>query len=276
MTTLSLYTRSGALNSAPLFQAFERGARHAGHRVVHDTEADIAVIWSHLWAGRMSANQQIWHHYRRTGRSVMAIEVGLKRSLTWRILVNGKDIALPPMTDRSVRIGLDLKPWNDQGQHVVIALQRHESLQWQNMPAIEVSCRQQVDQLRQHTDRPIIVRPHPRGPNIAHVPGAQVMHAQHVSGTYDEFDFVSCIADTWAVINHNSNPGVEAILNGVPAFVHKDSRAAAVANFDLANIEQPLRPDRNQWFNELCHKEWLQADLESMIGHAIEHAIQPR
>jgi hypothetical protein len=70
---------------------------------------------------------------------------------------------------------------------------------------------------------------------------------------------------TWAVINHNSGPGSQAIINGVPAFVGASSLAAPVGNLDLSQIENPLRPDRTQWIEQLAHTEWTTAEIESGV-----------
>ena len=65
------------------------------------------------------------------------------------------------------------------------------------------------------------------------------------------------------MINHNSGPGPQAILNGVPAFVGVTSLAAPVGNLNLADIENPLRPDRTQWIEQLGHTEWTMSEIES-------------
>ena len=57
---ISLFTQFGALNSRPVFDAFSQGCQKHGLRVVeNDTDAEIFVIWSVLWHGRMKANQKI-------------------------------------------------------------------------------------------------------------------------------------------------------------------------------------------------------------------------
>jgi hypothetical protein len=35
-----------------------------------DSSADVAVIWSQLWHGRMKHNQGVWETFRRNGRPV--------------------------------------------------------------------------------------------------------------------------------------------------------------------------------------------------------------
>jgi hypothetical protein len=107
-----------------------------------------------------------------------------------------------------------------------------------------------------------VIRPHPRQ-RIANIPGCVIESPKPIPGTYDSFDYDQCLKTTWAVINHNSGPGSQAILNGVPAFVDASSLAAPVANLDIANIENPLRPNREEWLERIAHTEWTQEEIAS-------------
>jgi hypothetical protein len=54
-----------------------------------DMDADVAVIWSCLWNGRMAPNKIVYEEYRRQGKPVIILEAGaLKRNITWKIAVN--------------------------------------------------------------------------------------------------------------------------------------------------------------------------------------------
>ena len=83
--------------------------------------------------------------------------------------------------------------------------------------------------------------------------------------SYDSFDFGRALNNAWAVVNWNSNPGVESVIAGVPAFVGESSLAAPVANLNLADIEKPLRPDRQQWLNDLAYTEWTVNEIAQGI-----------
>jgi len=37
------------------------------------------------------------------------------------------------------------------------------------------------------------------------------------------------------------------------------------------NIESPQRPDREQWFNELCHTEWFVDEIKE--GEPFSHLL---
>ena len=63
---LSIFPNFGALNSIPVFEAFKQGAKNIGYEVVtHDLNADVYVIWSVLWHGRMAQNKPIWDYAKK-------------------------------------------------------------------------------------------------------------------------------------------------------------------------------------------------------------------
>ena len=50
---VSLFEQFGALNSGPVFSALQQGLEASGLKQnTNDMSADVAVIWSMLWAGR--------------------------------------------------------------------------------------------------------------------------------------------------------------------------------------------------------------------------------
>jgi hypothetical protein len=256
---VSLFDQYGALNSVPVFAAVKEGLERIGLQASHhNMDADVAVIWSFLWAGRMLPNKQVYEHYRNTGRQVLIVEVGmLKRGITWKLCLNstlsGGTYGNGVDTDRVTKLGLKLKPWTCSGTNILIALQRSDSGQWSHGPAMETWLQDTVDYLRNFTDRPIVVRPHPRQ-SVVMPTGVSVQQPRKLST--DSFDFDSALANTWAVVNHSSGPGSQAIIAGVPAFVGLNSLAASVGNLTMGNIEKPDRPDREEWLNQIAHTEW--------------------
>lgn len=258
---ISLFEQYGALNSAPVFQAIKTGLHTLGIQCSSmDTSADVAVIWSQLWSGRMKQNQQIWNLYRSSGRPVIIAEIGaINRGVTWKLGINGTGSTAHwgqgIIPNRAKQLNLNTQPWTNAGKKIVIAVQRTDSEQWAGMPPIDRWVETTIDTLRQHTDRPIIVRAHPRQ-RINLNPSYIVEVPQPIRGSYDSFDYNNTLNDTWAVINWNSGPAIQSILAGVPAFVGSSSLATPVANLDLSQIENPLRPDRTTWIEYLAHTEW--------------------
>ena len=276
----SLFDNFGARNSTPVFQAFAHALDVRGHEVLkHSMDADVAVIWSVLWQGRMKPNQGVWEYYRASGRPVIVLEVGgLRRGHTWRVGVNGVNGAAEfgsqgQDRQRADALGLTLEPWTNRGDHIIIATQHYNSQQWSGQPAVQQWIQETVATIRQHSTRPIVVRSHPRASISTAIPGVTLQSPQHISDTYDCYDFHDALDQAWAVINWNSNPGIESIINGVPAFVGPTSLAAPVANLDLSDIEAPTRPDRQQWLNDLAYTEWSVEEiaqglpLDRLIGY---------
>jgi hypothetical protein len=267
---VSIFDQYGALNSAPVFAAIRAGLDRLS--IAHtsmDSSADVAIIWSMLWAGRMKPNQDIWNLYQSTGRPVVVVEVGmLRRGFTWKLGINGTGIdayyGAEPIPDRANKLGISFNPWTNSGYNIVVACQRSDSEQWAGQPPTVAWLTETARKIRQYSDKPIVIRPHPRQ-RISDIPGCVIESPRPIPGTYDSFDYNQCLKTTWAVINHNSGPGSQAIINGVPAFVGASSLAAPVANLDIANIENPLRPDRTQWIEQLAHTEWTTAEIESGV-----------
>ena len=264
---ISLFNNFGAKNSVPVFQAIAQGLVAQGHTVVyHDLSADVAVIWSMLWTGRMRPNQEVYEAFRRQGKTVIVAEVGMiQRGQTWKIGVNGTGIGsynfdnLVP--NRAATLGLNLKPWR-AGSNIVIAMQRHDSQQWVGQPNVNVWLADVVKEIKQHSNRPIVVRPHPRG--ACPLPmGCLIDKPRMTFGTYDDFDFDRVLSSAHCVLNWNSGPGSQALIAGVPAFVGPASLASPIANWDLSQIEKPPRADRTQWLEQLAHTEWTVEEIKT-------------
>jgi hypothetical protein len=256
-----LYTQFGALNSPPIFESFRLGLLKAKQEIGQPNgQGDVAVIWSVLWNGRMRQNKGIWDRYRNLGKPVIVLEVGnLIRNKTWKIGINGINLGSyfnkqGNDSSRADQLGIHLKDWTNTGQHILICGQHENSQQWSNQPPMNLWVEQTISTLKQHTDRPIVFRPHPRYP---------VRLRGSVTVNNDAFD--RAIQQSWAVVGWNSNPGIQAVINGVPAFVGSASLAAPVANLDLKLIENPNRPERQQWLNDLCWTEWTQEEMEQGI-----------
>jgi hypothetical protein len=272
---ISLFNNFGALNSVPVFAAFEQGLRALGIQSnSHDLDADMAVIWSHLWSGRMRYNQDVWKTFRASGRDVIVLEVGmLNRGRTWKMGLNGVNrrawFGQGLQDNRAHKLGMHLQPWR-QGENIVIAVQRSDSEQWAGLPRSDTWVEQTVTKIKSVTNRPIVVRPHPRQ-RITGIAGVTVRQPRPLANTYDSFDFDTDLANAWCVINENSSPGCQSVIAGVPAFVGTDSLAAPVANLDLLDIEKPWMPDRTAWLEDIAHTEWTVEEIAS--GYPLQRLL---
>ena len=157
------------------------------------------------------------------------------------------------------RLRLELKPWRVNGNHILICGQRDGG--W-SMKGIDMNqwALDAVKQIRQHTSRPILVRPHPRNPIDQNL-FRGTPNLQFSRGTTLQQD----LQNAWASVFFNSSSCVAAILAGVPVFANDhDCVAYDIANHSLANIENPAMMERNQWLYDLSAAHWT--DQESQAG----------
>jgi hypothetical protein len=272
-----LWKEYGALNSKDVFSAFERSCITNGHNISNSdniNDADCHVIWSVLFHGRMARNKDIWTRCRELRKPVIVLEVGgIKRGTTWKVGLNGinRDAYFGDSNNDDSRkrlLGLEVKPWRTSSKYILLCGQHDKSLQWQDMPRMSNWFLNTYDEIRKHTDRPIIFRPHPRC-RLEHIErGLKHVYRQepkHVNGTYDSFDMG--FNDIHCTISYSSNPGIHSIIEGVPAFVSTHSLAYDVANdIDfLHDIENPLMPDRQQWLNDYAHTEYTVDEISQGI-----------
>ena len=263
-----LYREHGALNSRPVFDAFGQGVLSLGHEIVTDHE-DVSVIWSVLWAGKMTPNQKIYQQCIQNNKPILIIEVGnLNRGHSWRLSlnhINGRGFFANTDNldlDRPRILEVNLKPVVHQRQpHILIAAQHERSLQWQGMPSMRQWCESMIKQIQSKTSRKIVVRPHPRSPFSLQIPNVAVEHPQKITNTYDDFDISY---NYHCVVNHNSGPAVQAAINGVPVICDSSSLAGELST-NWENLDNPSLPNREEWFLKLCHTEWTVPEIEQGI-----------
>lgn len=262
-----LWREYGALNSKPVFDSFGNSIINNGGSIIDSDsidDADVHVIWSVLFHGRMANNRGVWDNCRAQGKPVIVLEIGgIQRGTTWKVGVNGinRDAYFGDYmghdNSRSNLLKLKVKPWRTEGKYILICGQHDKSLQWQNMPRMSNWFLNTYDEIRKYTDRPIIFRPHPRC-RLPHIErGLKYVYRQEpvkIGGSYDDFDMG--FNDIHATISWSSNPGIHSIIDGVPSFVGPSSLAYPVANTDLSQIENPLMPDRTEWLNNYAYTEY--------------------
>lgn len=266
-----------------VLQAFAQGAQVAGANTVLQTQyqtvpAQLAVILG--WVGTTIAGPHIQlrktaiDEQQRLHRKIMSIDsscfkfadpgsIFLRYSLDG-VYYNTDNYANKNSTDvkwnqiRS-RLNLTLSPWRANGQHILVCGQRDGG--W-SMKGVDMSAwtTQTVKQIRRYTDRPIVVRPHPRNPiNVGLF--KQFANVSVSKNTTLEQD----LCNAWASVFFNSSSCVASVLAGVPVFASDpDCVAWTVANADITQIEKPLTPPREQWLWDLSAAHWT--DDESRAG----------
>jgi hypothetical protein len=276
---IAIFPENGSLNSRPVFNAFIEHLRSKGEKISinKDEDCDVAVIWSVLWSGRMSSNRNLWNSFQERNKPVVVMEVGgLKRNSTWKIGINGinrdADFANDEFDDkRWPKFNIEMKPWKQTGNTIIICGQHDASHQWREKPSMNDWVEQQIIEIRKYSNFPILVRPHPRNVfdlNEKKYSNVRLGKPQRDTSTYDDTDFKKTLKSAWAVINYSSNPAIESVINGIPVFVSESSLCYDVGNHSLSKIENPTMPERRQWANKLAYTEWTVSEIREGLPWA--------
>jgi len=131
-----------------------------------------------------------------------------------------------------------LWPWAKDGRHIVIA---EPSETYQRFHGIEGWTARTLAQLKQLTDRPIVIR--------------DKEMQRFGRKLHEDLKGAHCL------VTHGSNAAVEAVIMGCPVFVHPDSAASLVGLTDLKDIEAPIYPDREPWVHSLAYSQFSEREL---------------
>ena len=160
-------------------------------------------------------------------------------------------------------LGIWLKPWRTQGEHILICLQRHGG--W-SMGGLDVQTwlDQTIAQIRQHSrKRQIVVRTHPGDKKIKSI---LKIYGKGVRLSVNE-RLVDDLKGAWATVVYNSSPSVASAIEGVPVFItdpiSQHSQAYEIANTDLGKLENPDMPERKTWIERVSMCHWNFNELRS-------------
>jgi len=275
-----------------VLHAFAQGVRSQGARVLVQTEYEIvdarlAVILG--WVGTKLSGQHIQlrqnliAHQLKTHNHIMPIDstcfkfvdsnsVYLRYSLGG-VFYNTNNYANKNSTDQKWNQiqqsfpQLKLNPWRTAGNHILLCLQRDGgwSMKGTNLQQWAYNA---IQTIRQFSNRPIIVRPHPKVRTDV-TPLLSLPGVSESRGTTLQQD----LTNAWASVFYNSSSSVAAVLAGVPVFAHDpDCVAWNVANSNLAQIENPAMPARESWLYDLASAHW--SDTESQQGLVYQKFLQ--
>jgi hypothetical protein len=82
------------------------------------------------------------------------------------------------------------------------------------------------------------------------------------------------LRDAWAVVTHSSNVAVDAVLAGIPVFVAPTSPAAPVGNLDLARLDDPAMPEREEWLASLLAQQVTLDEMRNGVARGLMRKIQ--
>lgn len=198
----------------------------------------IYVDHSYILARGESKGQR----FRVTRNSAQAIDMKPHQSERWKML------------ERSIQ------SWRSEGKNIVIcpptpAMCSYYKLQnWTN---------ETIKIIKQHSNRPIVIRMKPNEVNVLEkeqgIWPIKIRNKKNIN----QRPLNEELEDAFCVVTFNSNVAVEALLNGVPAFVSKYSIAAPVCETDLSKIETPKRIDLQPWLNHIAYSQFSANEIRS-------------
>jgi len=146
--------------------------------------------------------------------------------------------------DRFKMFGRPVQPWRKEGRDILICpnSQVYYGLFGMN---VDVWLKDVTDTLKQHTDRPLVVR-----------------------WKKDDIPITKALKDAWAVVAFTSASAIDGLLAGVPCFVTGEFAAPyRMGTPDLRRIESPVYPqDREQFMWNLAYQQWTLAEISNGVA----------
>ena len=146
-------------------------------------------------------------------------------------------------------LGVELKPWRTEGEHILICPNRSFGVGAQVMHPDWAT--RTAERIKKHTKRPVRIRNHPGN------------DAPKRTLTED-------LANAWAVVVWSSGAAVHALAAGIPTYIEAPWQILKGAAA-LGHIEAPTCPQRAPFFERMAWAQWTVAEIES--GDAARHLL---
>ena len=162
-------------------------------------------------------------------------------------------------------------PWKQDGEYILLCMQKVGDASLRDADVFEWT-ENTVNDIRKHTDRKIIIRPHPlyRKSSLHNTLKEKVLNASNTH--WQETDllkdgFVSIqeqLQKAWCTVTYTSGSGIDAVINGIPNIAcDTGSMVYDVSSKDIAEIENPYRGEKKEWTNRIAHCQWNIDEFES-------------
>lgn len=167
--------------------------------------------------------------------------------------------------------------WREDGDYILVCMQKvgDASMRGQDVFAWTD---QTVNEIRKHTQRKIVIRPHPLYRKSAlhndlreNLLKIADVHWQEADVTKPNFIPINeQLNKAWCTVTYTSGTGIDAVLNGVPNIAcDSGSMVYEVSSKALSEVESPYKGPKKDWANKIAHCQWSIAEFES--GECWEH-----
>jgi hypothetical protein len=160
---------------------------------------------------------------------------------------------------------IQLEDYKIKGKSIILMLQRNKGWSLKGTDVQQWTIKT-INQLRQHTDRPIIIRTHPGDKSATTYVNSlnnSIKNMANVRISSIGSNLTDDLHNAWAIVNHNSSAAVGPIIEGYHCFLTDplDSQCAEVSNTDFKNIETPTQFDRQAWLERISMFHWKFSEL---------------
>jgi hypothetical protein len=160
-------------------------------------------------------------------------------------------------------LDIKMKPSRIRDGYVLIGMQRDGGFSMKTLSPMTWLV-DKIQELRKHTTREIVIRPHPGKFDMADFAKFQSKEyvRQHVRVINPlESTLRQNLQSAYAAVFFNSSASVAAVLEGVPVWIDDASAVTwAVAHHDTSTIEAPQQFSTGQWIHDLATAHWSDQD----------------
>ena len=167
--------------------------------------------------------------------------------------------------------------WKQDGDYILLCMQKVGDASLRGQDVFEWT-EDTVAQIRNHTDRKIIIRPHPlyRKSSLHSNLREKVLrvadvHWQEADVRKPEFiPIAEQLKKAWCTVTYSSGTGIDAVINGIPNVAcDSGSMVYEVSSKEISEVEHPFTGDKSKWANKIAHCQWSIDEFES--GECWEH-----
>ena len=165
--------------------------------------------------------------------------------------------------DRFNSMGIDIKGWRNQGDHVLVIGQN-----WNDASLFGISLElwiiNTVRMLLKNTDRKIVVRDHPQNKGLLKdIVNDKFDYTKQV--IYDtNIDIKDSLLNAHCTVSYTSGSSIDSALAGVPVITCSEYNFLwPISSHSLEDVENPKLGERDQLFYDLAWTQWSTDDIRS-------------
>jgi len=176
--------------------------------------------------------------------------------------------------------GISFKDWHSPGDAIVIMGQKENDSSlvklYDTYNSFYDWVLHMITTIRQYSDRPIVVRPHPKNEarNVGRIhecilsqgiKDVTISNNPSTGGNQGGESLEKDLQNAHCIITYNSLSGVEAVEAGIPTFAMDDgSMVWPIAHKDLSQIESlDYSIDLQEWKNKIAYTMWNKDEVSS-------------